>query len=280
MDSATCIKKFAVEYQFKLQSESLKIYQDSINLFLSHTGKTVDAVSKQDIRRWLRHLADSGYKPNTIWSKLTGLKTFFKYCQEEGISSSNPAEEIPYPIREESLPYYLTVEQIVQLRQLLVGRQPIERAIVEVLYATGVRISELCAMKKEDIKWSERIILIPKGKGKKGRIVLFTRECETYLLAYLDSRKDKGDYVFASPKRGIQAIHLSTVEKWFRNYSKELGIRITPHTMRHTFSAHLAKKGMPFEYIQALLGHEDPEQTRFYARLYNQARKDLYDEWM
>lgn len=280
MESEASIKQFILDNQFRLDPESLKIYQCAVKQLLEHTGKSFDAITKSDIRYWLGHLKEKGYKPWTVWSKLTGLKTFFKYCWEEGLILTNPAEEVPFPHVGEKLPRYLTLEQLNRFRKLLEGRLE-ERAIIEVLYTTGVRISELCAMKKEDIDWSERIIHIPKGKRKKGRIVLFTRECAEHLRAYLNSRTDDLPYVFLSVKLKDRPIHPDTVGQWFsKYYSKSLGFKVTPHTLRHTFAAHFAQKGMPLECIQALLGHDNPYQTRYYARLYNHARKEIYDEFM
>lgn len=249
-------------------------------MFLKHTEKPINVITSQDIRYWLRLLSAKGYKPNTIRVVVTAFKAFFKYCLEEELLFANPAKDIPFPRKEEKTPIYLSFEQLSQLREVLGKKNPFEQVIFEVLYATGIRISELCIMKKEDIVWSERMILIPNGKGKKGRIVGFTRNCEAYLKAYLEVRIDDNPYVFWSPKLKNRSIHKSTVQEWFKGYSKEVGFRVTPHMMRHTFAAHLAKRGMPFEYLQALLGHEDPEHTRYYTRLFSQARKEVYDEWM
>lgn len=280
MDQEVYMKQFIMDNQFRLDTESLKKYQCAVKQFLEYTGKSLTCITRSDIRHWLAHLKEKGYKPKTIWSKLTGLKSFFKYCTEEGFTLNNPALNVPFPHVEEKRPYYLTVEQLNKLRKLLEGRL-MERAIVELLYASGVRISELCSMKKEDIDWAERVIHIPKGKRKKGRIVLFTHECAEHLKSYLDSRTDDLPYVFLSLRSKNQPIHPDTVGQWlFRSYSKSLVFKVTPHTLRHTFAAHFAQKGMPLECIQVLLGHEEPQQTRYYARLYNHARKEIYDKFM
>lgn len=280
MDSEVSINRFIIDNQFRLDLESLKRYQCAVRQFLQYTGKPLRDINRSDIRCWLRYLKEKGYSPWTIWSKLTGLKSFFKYCLEEDFTDKNPAAEIPYPRVGEKLPYYLTKGQLNMIRRLLEGRLQ-ERAIFEMLYATGVRISELCAMEKEDIDWSERTIHIPDGKWKKGRIVLFTQESAEHLRAYLASRTDDLPYVFLSLRHKDRAIHPDTIGQWlFKKYSNSLGFKVTPHTIRHTFAAHLAQKGMPLDCIQVLLGHEDPQQTQYYARLYNHARKEKYDEFM
>lgn len=143
-----------------------------------------------------------------------------------------------------------------------------------------IKRNDLSEMKKEDIDWSERIILIPKGKRKKGRIVLFSLQCAEYLKVYLDSRTDNLPYVFLNVKLKNGPIHPGTVGQWFRRYSKSLGFKVMRHTLRHTYAAHCAQKGMPLEGLQVLFGHQEPDQTSYYARLYNHARKEIYDEYM
>ncbi|MEK5209714.1 tyrosine-type recombinase/integrase [Psychrobacillus sp. FSL H8-0510] len=122
-----------------------------------------------------------------------------------------------------------------------------------VINATGVRLGELSAMEQSDINWSERSIHIPRGKFKKGRIVLFTAMCATHLKAYLDSRTDQLSFVFVNAAATNRLRHQDTYEQ-FRNYSNRLEFRLTPHMLRYTFAAHLAKKGMPLEAIQGANG--------------------------
>lgn len=180
------------------------------------------------------------------------------------------------PKKDDELPYYLTKKQLALLQELTKGKLR-ERAIIETLYATGVRISELLNIKLEDIKWDSRQIWIRKGKGNKERFVLFTHECAERLRAYLDSRKDDSDYLFTNG-RG-KPLSRVTVQMKFKEFSKELKFKVSPHTMRHTFAAHLAEKGMDFSYIQELMGHANINSTRIYTRLMNQARKKKYDQY-
>jgi len=280
MDYEKNIQQFMNDNQFRLEIETLNLYRCALRQFLNHTGKPLTTIKRSDIRFWLIHLSENDYKPLTIWAKLTALKSFFKYCVEEGLTPQNPAAEVPFPRVDEKLPYYLSKEQVNRLRKLLEGKIQ-ERAIVEVLYSTGIRISELCAMKKEDIDWSERVIHIPNGKRKKGRIVLFTQQCAEHLKIHIESLSDNLPYVFLSLRSKDRAINRTTVgQQLFRKYSETLGFKITPHTFRHTFAAQLAQKGMPISCIQVLLGHENPNQTQYYARLYNHARKEQYDKFM
>ncbi len=279
MDSIEAyMEKFKEEYRLRLDSNTLYNIQLAMNQLLAHCEKSVSDIQTRDVRHWLMHLHTNEYAQATVRRKLYNIKTFFRYCLEEEIISQNPLESMSIPEDKQKIPRYLETDQLEKLRKLA-SRQVRQRAIVEVLYATGVRVGELCAMNKEDIHWSEQMIHIPNGKGKKGRMVLFTKECEEHLKAYLQERKDDLPFLFLNRyQKG--PITIRAIQFFFETYRKELGIHMSPHTLRHTFAAHLAKKGMPLECIQVLLGHDEPRHTELYARLYNQARKEKYDEWM
>lgn len=278
MEIEEYIHRFKTDYQFRLRPKTLKAYQYAVKEFVNEVGKPLEEIQKREIRLWLNTLSERGFKPNTVHSKLTCLKTFLTYCYEEGYISVNPAKGVKYPKKGEAIPYYLTRRQLAQLRRVVEGKKT-ERAVIEVLYTTGIRISELAKMKKEDIDWAEKCILIPEGKGKKGRIVMFTPECAEHLKVHLSSRTDDLSYVFVNA-RADKPVRIQTVNEKFRFYSKQLGFRVTPHVLRHTFAAYLAHRGMPLYAIQRLLGHCQQDTTLIYARLYEHARKEVYDEWM
>lgn len=278
MSSELIIQGFMEEYRYRLDRKTIESYQRAVNQLLSYTEKTVEVITRKDIKEWLKHLTNKGEQPNTIYTKIMGVKQFYRYCWEEGITSKDPAKILALPYIEQKVPHYLTREQLQQLRKHVEGKIE-ERALIEVLYATGMRISELAALEKGDIHWDERMLFIPNGKGKKERFVLFTHECAAHLKAHLNDRIDDHPFVFLNTKKN-NTICIRTIQLKFKSYSKKLEFRITPHTLRHTFSAHLAQKGMKLECIQELLGHDSPQQTRLYARLYDHARKEMYDEWM
>lgn len=276
--SEACIKKFVEDYGFRLSKKLLEVYQIAIRQMINFCEKPYDNITSPDIRSWLNHLYESGYKSSSIKTKMFGLRLFYKYCIEEDLITHNPVKSIPLPKDEDKLPHYLTNEQLSQLR-LQCESNLILRAIIEVLYTTGVRLSELVSMKLEDFNWEERTIRIPKGKGKKERIVLFTKECAEHLEAYLHNRCDNLSFVFVN-RYCTSSVHRASVQNWLKPYGKKMGIQLTPHTFRHTFAAHLALKGMPLATIQALLGHDNPKNTLIYTRLYQEAQKQIYDQWM
>lgn len=273
-----CLQLFQQEYERRIEKKTSVLYQRTVSEMITYCSIPFQEITTRDIRKWLCHLEEKGRAPATISKKLFGLRLFYKYCLEEQLIAHNPVKAIRLPEINDRMPHYLLPNQLLLLQRMTETNKR-ERAIVEVLYTTGVRLSELVAIQLKDIEWSERLIHIRKGKGKKARIVLFTRMCAEYLQAYLQERDSSCPYLFLN-MRGTKPLGVRGIQHKFSDYSEELGIPFSPHTLRHTFAAHLAMKGMSLDCIQTLLGHENPHQTQIYARLYNHARKEQYDQWM
>lgn len=267
---------FFNDHQARFSPETIRSYKIALTQFFSFCQKDYHEVQARDIRDWLASMSEMGLKPRSIQMKLSAIKSFYKYTFEENHLNRNPTIKVKTPQKEDSLPYYLDKRQLAQLQELT-KENPRDRAIVETLYATGVRISELLNIKLEDVKWDSRQIWIRKGKGIKERFVLFSHDCAERLKMYLERRLVDSKYLFSN-QRG-EPISRCLVELHFRRYTNTLGFKVTPHTMRHTFAAHLAEKGMDFTHIQELLGHENINSTRIYTRLMNHARKKQYDRY-
>jgi site-specific recombinase XerD len=269
-------QSFIEEHQTRFSKETIRSYKAALNQFFSFFDKDYTEIKATDIRAWLASMEERGLKPRSIHQKLSAVKSFYRYCMEESLVKKNPTLTVHTPKKDDSLPYYLSRRQVALLKELTKNDLR-DRAIVETLYATGVRISELLEIRIEDIKWETRQIWIRKGKGNKERFVLFTHDCAERMKVYLDNRKEVNPYLFANNRGG----HLSRVfvEKRFQEFSKGLGFRVVPHTMRHTFAAHLAERNMPQSYIQDFLGHVNINSTRIYTRLNESARKKQYDQY-
>ncbi|MFD5853872.1 site-specific tyrosine recombinase/integron integrase [Cytobacillus pseudoceanisediminis] len=269
-------QSFFDDHNAKFSPETVRSYKIALTQFFSFCNKSYTEVKPADVRAWLASMEEQGLKPRSIHLKLSALKSFYQYCLEENQLKKNPTLTVHTPKKDDTLPYYLSKRQVALLQELT-RDDPRDRAIVETLYTTGVRISELLQIKLEDIKWETRQIWIRKGKGNKERFVLFTHECAERLKTYLRHRKYDSPYLFPN-NRGA---HLSRifVEKRFQEFAEELGFKVVPHTMRHTFAAHLAEKNMPQSYIQELLGHVNINSTRIYTRLMEHARKKQYDRY-
>ena len=267
---------FLNDNQARFSAETTRGYRIALKQFFSFCSKPFDQIKAIDIRVWMNSMEEKGLKPTSIHLKLSAVKSFYRYCMEENIVKKNPSLIVKTPRIDDSLPYYLSRRQVTLLQELTKS-DPQARAMVEALYTTGVRISELLNIKLVDVKWDTRQIWIKEGKGTNERFVLFTHECAVRLKAYLNERKIKSDFLFCNSRGG--KIDRDYVQKQFRKYTKTLGFRVTPHTMRHTFAAHLAERNMPQAYIQDLLGHVNFNSTRIYTRLMEHARKKKYDQY-
>lgn len=178
-------QSFFNDYQARFSSETVRGYKIALKQFFSFCEKEYDQIKTTDIRSWLASMEEKGLKPRSIHLKLSAVKSFYRYCMEENMLKKNPTLTVNTPKIDDSLPYYLSKREVALLQELT-KRDLRERAIVEALYATGVRISELINIKLEDVKWDTRQIWIREGKGNKERFVLFSYDCAERLKAYIE----------------------------------------------------------------------------------------------
>lgn len=267
---------FLMDNKSRFSPETTRGYNISLNQFFSFIKVDYDEVLARHIRAWLTHLKDEGLKPKSISTKLSAVKSFYEYCLEEDLIKKDPTDTVRNPKKEDDLPKYLSKRQLALLKEHTRDVER-DRAIVEALYVTGARISEILNVHLEDVSWDTRQIWIREGKGNKERFVLFTQECAVRLKAYLKNRNDQSPYLFSNGRGG--KLSPVTIQRKFQEYVKVLGFKVTPHTMRHTFAAHLCEKKMPESYIQDLMGHENINSTHIYTRLTGAARKKQYDQY-
>jgi len=272
------VKQFLNDNDMRLTESTRKGYGHALREFFATCSVGYDEVKAKDIRGWMAKLDERHLKLGTIQTIIVAVKSFYRYCMEENLILKNPCVNIRSPKRNDWLPVYLDKEAFTKLREISKNELR-ERAMIETLYATGVRISELLNIRLEDIEWGTRKIWIHKGKGNKERFVLYTGDCEAWMKEYLAKRKLESPYLFIN--RWGRPLNRNRVSVLFQKYSQTLNleIKITPHTLRHTFAAHLAEKGMPQSYIQELLGHVDINTTEIYSRLNVLARKKQYDQY-
>ena len=241
-----------------LADRTLKGYGGIYNYFFEYINKDYSDINSKDIRRWMINLLDLGFKRSTIITKLAAIRSLFSYCVEEGLLTESPLDKIIYPKQNDYIPVHLNKEQLEELRQIVHSNLR-DRALIETMYCTGVRISELLSIEKLDIDWDLKQIQIRKGKGNKERIVFFTDKCKVILNEYLCSRNDTYPILFLNNKG--YPLSVRTLQRYFEDFSKELNIKITPHTTRHTLASHLIQKGMPIRHLQILLGHDKIDDT-------------------
>jgi integrase/recombinase XerC len=247
-------------------------------------GREIADVDHQVLRGFIGHLLALNISKASINRKLSAIRTFFKYLNRQGIVSANPARLVATPRREKRLPAVLTVDQALGLMESS-GKAAADngehalrdRAILETLYSTGIRASELVGMNREDISASDRLIRI-RGKGRKERIVPIGQKAIDAIDAYTRAKKKKEiAAVFTGPSGN--RLTPRTVQRILEKYRKKLGFpqKASPHTLRHSFATHLLESGADLRAIQELLGHASLSTTQRYTHLNLASLMDAYD---
>ena len=243
------------------------------------------ARTADDIRDFMSELRDRNYCKSTVARKLATLRSFYKYLLKRGLRTSNPVAAIRTPKQDKRLPKYLEVEQIDQLlsncdTSTLLGAR--DRAILEMLYATGMRVSELIALNVSDLDMSQNAARV-RGKGRKDRVVPIGPGAVKAVLHYLDMRRSTAgapdiEALFIN-KHG-QRLSTRSVRRKLDKYLLEAGLdlSVSPHTLRHSFATHMLRRGADLRSVQELLGHQSLSTTQVYTHLTTSKVKEDYDK--
>ena len=255
------IKNFLISYVIEGKSQkTLYQYKRSIHRLLDFVGKSCLTVNATDIRAWLGSMKLSGIKNVSLSNQLHNVSSFFRWMRTEKIREEDPCESvnsIKVP-REEKKAF--GSEDIDTIRSMCNVR---ERAIVEVLLSSGVRINELCNLEVRDVDFDAMTLKVRNGKGGKYRTTFISPVCKKHLLIYLGQKKIESVYVFSKDydctkytPDGIGGI--------LRGMSERCGIHIHAHRFRRTLATDLARKGMPIQEIKIILGHSNISTTQRY----------------
>lgn len=242
------------------------------------------------IREYMATLYSKNKKKTSIARKLATLRTFFKYLCREGILEMNPARLVSSPRLEKKLPNYLTVEEVIRFIEIpdletVLGKR--DRAILEMLYGTGVRVSELVNLNLQDIDFTQMTVRV-RGKGRKELIVPFGEYAKKAVELYLGVR---GELMMNAPedKRVPNAVFYNyqgtrittrSVGRMIDKYIKECADlhHISPHSLRHSFATHLLNAGADLRSIQELLGHARLSTTQQYTHISQDRLMEVYDK--
>lgn len=239
------------------------------------------------LRQYLNWLFVKGYERRSIARKLSSVRSFFRFLARMGYITVNPALDLKQPKLPQKLPSVLEVSEIEQLFSSIKTSTPRglrDRAILELLYATGLRVSEVANLRISDIDFAEKLVRV-KGKGSKERIALLHDEALHWLERYitvsrpilLKRSKQVTDIVFVSQKG--TPLTVRQIHRIVDNYARKfLGRRISPHALRHSFATHLLEGGADLRVIQELLGHSSLAATQIYTRLSRTHLKRTYEK--
>lgn len=290
------MEEIITEYQHYLISEKMKS-ENTVKSYVSDLQNYVYYLSEKlnitdvanittaDIQKYLVYLKKLGYSPTSSSRALSAIKSFHKFLFMERRSKINPAINLSSPKLDKKLPAVLSVDEVLNLLNTLHADTPIHQrnqAMIEVMYATGLRVSELVSLKLQDLHLTNKMISV-KGKGNKERIVPINDYANKVLREYIiEARpklmkpsKDQG-YVFINHLG--DSISRQSFFKIIKEQCQLAGITkdISPHTLRHSFATHLLEAGTDLRLIQEMLGHEDISTTQIYTHLSNQKLKEIY----
>ncbi|MCM1259408.1 MAG: site-specific tyrosine recombinase XerD [Prevotella sp.] len=285
-----------IEYQHYLVSEKMKSentvksYVSDLQNYLYYLQNKlmlddITIITTEHIQKFMAYLKKLGYSATSSSRALSAIKSFHKFLLLEGRTKMNPASNLSSPKLDKKLPTVLSIEEVLNLLDSLNDSTPIHhrnKAMIEMMYATGLRVSELVTLKLTDLHLTNKMISV-KGKGNKERIVPIHDYANKILRDYIiEARpklvhptKDSG-YVFLNHLGGPlsrQSFFLILKEQCqLAGITKE----VSPHTLRHTFATHLLEAGTDLRYIQEMLGHEDISTTQIYTHLSQQKLKEVY----
>ena len=267
-----------VKYERNLSDKTLEAYQTDINQFLTwlkRRRKRIESINIEELFSYISYLSTNDIQSSSRNRKIYALRSFFSFLLEEKHINKNPASEINIAKTERKLPDYLSAEEIDRLFNFIVDSDVKlrDRTILEMLYSTGMRVSELCGLKLENIFLDDNYILIM-GKGKKERYIPIGKSLKEYLTKYLNHsrnvilKKRVSSFVFVNQKFG-KALSRMGIWKILKSYLIQSGINknVSPHTLRHSFATHLLQRGADLRVIQELLGHSDISTTQVYTKV-------------
>jgi len=292
MEIAAAISSYLTHVQVEkgLASNTLSAYRRDMAKFEDFAKKrklALNAVKRDDLVDFLASLYRQKLESKTVARHLVTLRNFFRHAQVQGSISEDPTAHLESPKIRRSLPGYLRLEEVEKLLELPDQKTPLglrDRAMLEVLYSTGLRVSELTSLRVNDLDMKVGCVRCI-GKGDKERLVPVGRKALGIVERYLRD----GRTALIGPGRGSAGAFLSVnrrggrisrvgVWKIFSAYGRKAGLRVplTPHMLRHSFATHLLERGADLRSVQLMLGHSDISTTQIYTHVVEERLKQIY----
>ncbi|MDY5640730.1 MAG: site-specific tyrosine recombinase XerD [Lachnospiraceae bacterium] len=276
-------------HNVKKKSENTVLsYNRDLTKFIKYlrTNKitSLDKVEEKDLEKYIKELNDNGFKSATVSRNIASLKAFFHYLNNEGILSNDPTKSLKSPKIEKKIPEILTTDEVFALLEQPSGDSPKEirdKAMLELLYATGIRVSELINLEASDVNLKTSSILC--RDGSKSRTIPYGKKAKDALTRYLEGAReaivDNKESTILFANCSGQKMSRQGFWKLIKHYAKKAGIEsdITPHTLRHSFAAHLVENGADLRSVQEMLGHSDISTTQIYANMSHSHIREVYN---
>jgi len=280
------LKEFLLFIQVEkgLARHSIDSYRrdlDRLQTWSNKNGKQVSELTRADLRKWIASLSREGLAPSSVARAVSATRGFFKFLMLDGHIKSHPAEDLDTPQRFAYLPKFLTEDEINRLftaPDISTEEGIRDRAVLEIMYATGLRVSELVNLKHADVDLLAGLIKCH-GKGNKERRVPLGKSAIHWLQQYSAVKKGYGKQ--SAPNVFLHRGRPFTRQlAWFmiKSRAEKVGIKnVSPHTLRHSFATHLLQHGADSRSVQALLGHSDISTTQIYTHITDMHLRSAYD---
>jgi len=283
---------------------TIRNYSQTLNEFCSWHEKQKcgslkwESLHRDDFRSYLRFLGRGNLSRAAIRLRFSGLRSFYKFLIRHGHLLASPIKDLSLPKTEKRLPQFLSVQQMVDLLQAplkelesrkrsqdaLPGESTYHRdvAILETIYSCGLRVSELCGLRAEDMDWNQRVVRV-RGKGKKERLIPIGVPALEAIRRYWSMggySPGEADPVFLSRTTGTSPVQPRVVQLRLKQYLRTAGLdaKLTPHKLRHSYATHMLDAGADLRSVQELLGHAHLVTTQVYTHVSTERLKRAYDE--
>ncbi|MDP2921732.1 MAG: tyrosine recombinase XerC [Candidatus Omnitrophota bacterium] len=246
--------------------------------------KPIEQVNHLDVRLFLARMKERNFSKRSVARKMACIRSFFKFLYREGLIKTNPSASLLTPKIEKKLPLFLNTDDIVKLLESPDPSDHIglrDRAILETLYSTGIRVSELVGLNKDDIDFISGVLKVY-GKGKKERLVPVGDKALRAIRAYFEKigvseiNESKPVFLNKSKRRVSDRAVRRIVDKYIHRAS--LNENISPHSLRHSFATHMLDRGADLRSVQELLGHANLSTTQIYTHVTTDRLKSIYDK--
>ena len=270
-----------------LASNSISSYRRDLTEFtefMEKQGKEFGTVKRDDVRSFLTYLYRRGLGARSVARHLISLRNLFRFLEKEGMLGSNPVSGIESPRLGTELPHYLSFDEVEKLLEAPDVSTPAglrDRAMLQLLYATGLRVSELVGLHLDDLNTNLGVLRCI-GKGRKERLIPVGRSAMKAVELYLHDGRAKFVKRLTTPFLflNVRGSGLSRVAFWkiLRRHGKQAGVLIglTPHAIRHSFATHLLERGADLRSVQLMLGHSDISTTQIYTHVLKERLKQVY----
>jgi integrase/recombinase XerD len=253
---------------------------------LAENGKVVDRAEKSDLLDFIASRVENGAKPRSTARQLSSFRRFYRYIMREGLRDSDPTADIEMPRIGRSLPKTLSEDEVDELLRAPNTDEPLghrDRAMLELLYATGLRVTELINIKQSQINFNQGVLRIV-GKGDRERLIPLGEEAQRWIKDFINGPRmeilleRQTDYLF--PTRRGDRMTRQAFWHIIKRYAEKAGVRqkMSPHSLRHAFATHLLNRGADLRVVQMLLGHSDLSTTQIYTHVARERLKDLHGE--